>query len=185
MKKSIGAAALAASLAGALPAHAFITGDLTGGGVFNGSVTSYSAWIQSNALDGNEVNFWTLSGQAGDKVTVSLGSSDIEFGLSLYLGEVEAFELFVPGFDNEGDFADNVFVAGTPAFGASGTTLVDVVLPATGLYTLAVGGEEFFAPGESFAYSLDVDVAPVPLPGAAWLLGSALATFAVRRRRDA
>jgi len=186
MKNLIGSAALLAAFALPLSAQALTSGDLTGGGNFAGTLTSASAWVNSNPIDGTEVNFWTFTGNAGDTwsfvVTPNTGTA-IEFGMSLYLGEVAAIDLLIPGFDNEASFANAVFVAGTPAFGAAGTELLDLVLGATGVYTLAIGGEEFFAAGSEFSYGLQASVAPVPLPGAVWLLGSAVAALGAARRR--
>jgi len=186
MKNLIGSAALIAAFAVPAAAQAFGSGDITGGGRFEGTLTSPSAWINANPLDDVDVNFWTFSGQAGDTwsfVVTPREATAIEFGISLYFGPVAAFDLLVPGFDNEGDFADAVFVAGTPAFGALGTSLLDIVLTSTGTYTLAIGGEEFAALGSEFAYTLDANVAPVPLPAAAWLLGSAVCALGALRRR--
>jgi len=185
MKSLLRAAAVLAALVLPMVSHAaFISGDLTGGGNFSGTVTRADAWAASNPVDGTDVNFWTLNGQAGDTISIIVSSSVIEFGVSLYQGLVDEFELLVPGFDNAGSFADNLFVAGTPFFGATGTELLNIVLPASGMYTLAVGGESFDF-GSSFAYNMNVSVAPVPLPAAVWLLGSALLGMGVLRRRQA
>ncbi|MGE3773493.1 MAG: VPLPA-CTERM sorting domain-containing protein [Gammaproteobacteria bacterium] len=187
MKHFIGSAALVAAIAVPAAAQAFVSGDITGGGSFDGTLSSASAWINANPIDGTEVNFWTFAGNAGDTwsfVVTPREPTAIEFGMSLYFGPIAEFDLLVPGFDNEAGFADAQFIAGTPAFGALGTTLVDIVLAATGTYTLAIGGEEFAAAGSEFGYTLDANVAPVPVPAAAWLMASALAGFgAVRRRR--
>jgi len=163
--------ALAASTLLALPAlssAAFITGDITGGGTFSGSVTSPSAWAEENPVNGEEVNFWTLTGRAGDRVSITVNSPALNYGLSLYRGLVEPFALIVPGFNNDGDFGSNVFVAGTPAFGQAGASLLNILLASDGPYTLAVGGEGFGF-DDRFDYTMSVAVTPVPTP-AAWLL---------------
>jgi hypothetical protein len=169
-----------------LPVSSFaqvLSGDLTGGGTVESSVTSSSAWIESNAIDGDQVNFWSFSANAGDVLSIVVQSSAIEFGVSVYQGVVEQMELFIPGFSNYGDFGDNLFVAGTnPVTGAIGTSLLNLVLPASGVYTIAVGGESGFPLEGIFAYSMDVSITPVPLPAAFWLLGSALAGMGVVRR---
>lgn len=186
MKNLIGSAALLAALAAPLAAQAFGSGDITGGGQFEGTLTSASAWINANPIDDKEVNFWTFSGQAGDTwsfVVTAVSPMETEFGMSLYFGEVTSFDLLIPGFDNEAGFAAVDFVAGTPAFGAIGTSLVDIVLAATGTYTLAIGGEEFAAAGSEFGYRLDASVQPVPVPGAAWLMVSGIAALGAARRR--
>lgn len=180
----IRAAALAATLIAPLSAHAALAiGDISGGGSFSGSVTRSDAWSTSNPIDGMEANFWTLSANAGDSISVTVNSSAIEFGMSLYQGMVSEFDLFSPGFDNAGDFASNVFVAGTPTFPTIGTELLNIVLPNTAAYTLVVGGEDF-AFDNSFAYDMDVSVTPVPLPAAAWLLAAGLITLGALRRRS-
>lgn len=164
-----------------------LSGEVSGGGIFNGSVTSSSAWIQSNPVDGDEVNFWSLTASAGDVLSIVVTSAALEFGVSVYQGLVEESELspIFGGFDNQGDFGDNFFIAGTnPVTGAVGTMLLNIVLPVSGVYTLAVGGESGFALEGLYGYSMDVDIAAVPLPAAVWLLLSGLAGLgAVRRRR--
>jgi hypothetical protein len=183
MKKILHTAiALVALALPGLSHAAFITGDITGGGNFSGSLTRPSAWIEENPVDGLEVNFWTFTGNAGDKISISATSSVLELGMSLYQGTIDEFDLIVPGFENAGDFASLFFVAGTPDFGAIGTQLADIVLPTTGAYVLAIGGEGVgFDP--SFAYQMTVATAPVPLPAGVWLLGSALLGLAAARRR--
>lgn len=161
-----------------------VSGDVTGGGDVSGTVTSSNAWVLANPVDGDEVNFWTLTANAGDLLSIVVTSEQIEFGVSVYQGLVEQFDLLVPGFANDASFADNIFVVGTPSFGAAGTSLLNIALPFSGIYTIAVGGEGFsFDP--SFAYDMNVSVAPVPLPAAVWLLGSALMGLGVLRRRTA
>lgn len=174
-----------------LPVASFaqvLSGDVTGGGTVNGSVTSSDAWIQSNAIDGEQVNFWSFSANAGDVLSLVVNSSVLEFGVSVYQGLVDAQELspIFGGFNNYGDFGDNLYVAGTnPVTGAIGTSLLNLVLPTSGIYTIAVGGESGFPLEGLFAYTMGVTITPVPLPAAFWLLGSALAGMGVFRRRRA
>ncbi len=58
---------------------------------------------------------------------VFIVTSDVlEFGMSLYQGVLDEFDLTVPGFESSGDFASLFFVAGTPDFGATGTELLNI-----------------------------------------------------------
>lgn len=174
-----------------LPVASFaqvLSGDVTGEGTFSGSVTSSDAWIQSNAIDGEQVNFWSFTANAGDLLSIIVNSSALEFGVSVYQGLVDAQELspISGGFSNYGDFGDNIYVAGTnPVTGAIGTSLLNLVLPTSGVYTIAVGGESGFPLEGLFAYTMDVTITPVPLPAAFWLLGSALTGLGLFRRRRA
>lgn len=184
-----------ASLLGALvlaPAAqaAFVSGDVTGGGVFNGNVISNTAWVQDNPFDGTEVNFWTFSANAGDSISIFVNSlvnempQMLDAGVSLYFGEITQSELLYGGFDHAGDFADNMLVATTNTFfGTAGNnaSLVDILLQSGGLYTIAVGGEAGFSMHDDYNYSMDVQV--VPVPAAVWLLASGLAGLAGLRLR--
>jgi hypothetical protein len=179
---------IAAVLVAATFAHSanatLISGDVTNAGSYAGSVTSSNAWIASSALDDLMVNFWTFDAKAGDSLSLLVSSSAIEFGLSLYRGIIEETELLFAGFNNAGDFGDNVFIAGTnPVTGALGTSLLDIFLTEGGSYTIAVGGEEGLSFDGLFAY--DMKVTRVPEPSTLSLLAAALlATFAVRRLRS-
>lgn len=184
MTSLIRAAFLLAALA--LPALSqadFISGDISAGGSFNGMLTRDDAWIEANPNDGTEVNFWTFTAAAGNTISIEVTQSAIELGFSIYYGLVEFNELFiVSAFEPFGDFGDNLFIASTPIWSPVGASLLDVVLPYSGIYTLAVGGEEGGHGFGSFAYTFQVT--PVPLPAAAWLLGSGLLALggALRRR---
>ena len=162
----------------------FISGNIGGSGNYSGVVNSSNAWIASNALDGDAVNFWTFSGQAGDVVSIVVNSTNIEFGASLYAGLAEQSELLFSGFNNSGDFADNVYIAGTnPVTGAIGTSLLNILLPSSGLYTLAVGGEQGLDFSGLFAYDMDVKIAGVPEPETLLLFASGLLGLGLFQRR--
>src|SRR5690242_9839032 len=94
-----------------VPATSFATllseGDVGRGGVFEGSVNSSNAWIASNAVDGDAVNFWTLDATANALLSIFVISSSLEFGVSVYSGVVDNLELLFSGFNNAGDFGDN------------------------------------------------------------------------------
>lgn len=181
----IAAGLVAMTLAVSANAVPLVYGDVNAGGDFTGAVTNSSAWITSSAVDGDAVNFWTFNGNAGDKVSLSVTSRTIEFGLSLYQGVVDDLELLFAGFNNAGDFGNNLYLAGTnPVTGAIGTSLVDILIPVTGLYTIAVGGEQGLSFDGLFAYDMRVNFKRVPEPatGALMLLG-AFAMFGMRRLR--
>jgi hypothetical protein len=168
-------AALLALSSAQLASAQVISGDVTGGGNYAGVVTSSNAWITSSALDGEMANFWTFTANAGDSISLTVTSSAIEFGVSIYQGVVSQTELLFAGFNNAGDFGDNLFVAGTnPVTGALGTTLLNIILPTSGTYTIALGGEQGLSYDGEFGYQLAVQMAPVPLPAGFVLLASAL-----------
>ena len=187
MKARISIAAVLAAATFAHSANAtLITGDVTDSGKSRRSASSQSsnAWITSSALDGQMINFWTLDANAGDSLSLLVSSSAIEFGLSLYRGIVEETELLLAGFNNAGDFGDNVFIAGTnPVTGALGASLLDIFLTDGGFYTIAVGGEQGLSFDGLFAY--DMKVSRVPEPGTLGLFATAMFTlFGMRRLRS-
>jgi hypothetical protein len=168
-------------------AHAALyTGDVTGGGLFTGSVTRDDAWILENPLNGDEVNFWSFSGVAGQTLSIFVTSDVLDSAVSLYSGVLNSeFELLVPGFAHSADFAGLSYLTSSPFWGTPGNdvSLLDILLPTTGFYTIAVGGEGFGGIG-NFDYAMSVSA--IPIPAAAWLFGSAVAgVLALRRRRAA
>lgn len=191
MKKLFAAALCALALSGT--AHAALyAGDVSAGGNYSGAVTRNDAWVQENPVSGDEVNFWSFTGNAGQLFSVVVtslpnGSDSLDAAISLYRGSLNSeFELIVPGFDNDGDFAGLTFLSSTPIFGTAGNdaTLLNFLLPITGLYTLAIGGESFLSFANSYGYQMSV-VNPVPLPAAAWMFGSGvMGLLAMRRRRN-
>jgi PEP-CTERM motif len=183
---SIAAMLVAATFAQSANAIPISSGNVGAGGDFAGIVTSSNAWIGSNAIDGEMVNFWTFDAHAGDSLSLFITSPAIEFGVSLYRGVVEQAELLFAGFNNAGDFGDNVFVAGTnPVTGALGTSLLDILLSDAGVYTIAVGGEHGLALDGPFAYDMKVEVTRVPEPGTIGLMALGLfAMLGVRRSRS-
>jgi hypothetical protein len=180
--------ALAVSFALSSGAHAALySGDVSAGGNYSGVTTRNDAWAQENPVSGAEVNFWSFSGTAGQQITLTISSlsNDFDAAVSVYSGMLSSeFELIVPGFDNDTDFASLDFLASTTIYGTSGNdALLSFILPSTGTYTFAVGGESFLSFDDSYSYNMNVEA--VPVPAAAWLFGSAVAGLVGLRRRKA
>ncbi|WP_101756934.1 VPLPA-CTERM sorting domain-containing protein [Oceanicoccus sp. KOV_DT_Chl] len=157
--------------------------NITGGGIFMGQTTSNTAWVQDNPYNGDEVNFWTLDGIAGQTLNITVDPINsngylLDAGISLYLGEVTELELLYSGFDHAGNFANNTLLATTNTFfptAGNSASLLDILLTQNGVYTIAVGGEAGFSIGSTYDYTLNLSqVNEVPVPAAAWLFGSAL-----------
>lgn len=167
------------------------SGSLNNGNVGFGSLSSQSGWLES---DGFNVDFWSFSGSAGETVSLFAWSEATDIAFSLYTGEPE-LDPFLNAFSNNSDWDEFPFGSGQYLFefvalsSAPGDeTLLDFILPSSGLFTLAIGGEVpgYLVEGEGpFAYSLQLvrQVAEVPLPGAGWLMLSGLAGLALVRRR--
>jgi hypothetical protein len=179
-------AALVAAVAFSSQASAAITGDVSGGGSFAGSVSTFDGWFVESAF-GDGVDFWTFT--VGNAGTVSIDvTSALDFGISVYQGVVGDSFAEELGFNNSASFGDGLFLAGTNAlFPTLGSSLLNVALPGAGTYTIALGGDGASGFGIGpFAYTMNVGVSEVPVPAAVWLLGSALAGVAgVARRRAA
>jgi opacity protein-like surface antigen len=179
--KNLFAAAVCALAVSSASHAALYAGDITTSGNYSGAVTRNDAWVQENPVSGDEVSFWRFSGIAGQRFSVTVtstlnGVDTLDAAISLYSGSLASeFELIVPGFDNDGDFADLTFLGSTPIFGSAGNDafLLDFLLPASGIYTLAVGGESFLNFADSYGYRMQV-VNEVPVPAAVWLFGSGL-----------
>jgi opacity protein-like surface antigen len=179
--KNLFAAAVCALAVSSASHAALYAGDITTSGNYSGAVTRNDAWVQENPVSGDEVSFWRFSGIAGQRFSVTVtstlnGVDTLDAAISLYSGSLASeFELIVPGFDNDGNFADLTFLGSTPIFGSAGNDafLLDFLLPASGIYTLAVGGESFLNLADSYGYRMQV-VNEVPVPAAVWLFGSGL-----------
>lgn len=129
-------------------------------------------------------DFWDFSGTAGDVVDIFgmrlEGGLDLAF--TLYQGTTTALE---SGFEPWGNFGgmtlltwrDDEWGPIQPGPFAD-PALYSFTLPSTGDYTIAIGG---IASDDVGPYTYELFVgpegsapSPVPLPGAVWLLGSAL-----------
>ncbi len=192
MKAFISAMVLSLGLATTAQAAPISYGDITGGGAFTGTTTSNSAWASENPVNGNEVNFWTFNGSAGDRLSIVINSLDGVFdaGFSLFYGAIDSMNLMFGLFDNNGDVGSAQYIAGTSPFGTAGNdaSLLDFVLADTGLFTIAVGGESFLSFEDSYQYGLEFihSSVSVPEPVTLGLMVGALAAFGLtaRRRRE-
>lgn len=125
----------------------------------NETVVGDSGWLNEDTF-GDALDFFVFeidqSGQATFQVT-----SDIAFGLSLYLGEIVA-DFAIP-FDNDADFtdlfSDLAYIGGVSALlPGFGNDPYRVTLD-PGTYTLAAGGAEgFFNTTTEYAYSLTASI---------------------------
>src|SRR5690606_9671706 len=95
MKALISVVVLSLGLAATAQAAPISYGDVTGGGTFAGTTTSNSAWASENPVDGNEVNFWTFNGTAGDSLSIVINSLDGVFdaAFSLFYGAIDSMDL--------------------------------------------------------------------------------------------
>lgn len=153
-------------------------GDLSDGSAYNGSLDSESGWAQSS---GGEVDFWSFTGEAGESVSLLATSDETDIAFSLYSGAPDDFsQPFF--FSNDGDWDLFEFVTASSSLG---NEALDFVLPETGIFTLAVGGEvaDFLADDSKgpFAYSVQlVKAAEVPTPGTLGLMAAGLLALSVR-----
>jgi len=143
--------------------------------------TTGDSWVDEI---GSEVGFWNFQGTEGSTVhLVGLRlDGELDLAFSLYSGLTTADE---GAFLNTSDFGGLTWLAAAddelPPYlpGPYGDpALVYFTLPATGWYTVAVGG--FASDGEGpYGYELAMvsdppDINNVPVPAAVWLLGSGL-----------
>ena len=186
IKLLMGSLFLASILVFTASANATISGDVTGGGTFSNNVGTDDGWIVENAAD-NGIDFWTFTANVNDVLSVSI-SSLIDFGISIYFGEVSDDLGFA--FNNNGDFNDpftlntGTYVNGTNgAFGEAGSQLLNVSLANTGIHTIAVGGDLGFGNSGPFDYSMEVNIIPsatVPeAPTLLLLLGALFSMFVI------
>lgn len=159
-------------------------GSLDSGAVQTGSLETESGWAQAN---GNDVDFWSFSGNAGESVSFIAESESTDVAFSLFTGEPDAFsQPFFFSNDSDWDLFSLVTLSST----LGNEYLLDFILPASGMFTLAIGGEvpDFLADGTGpFGYSLQMlsQAASVPLPGAAWLMLAGLAGLVMSGKRRA
>ncbi len=186
MKKLLIALALGTAMS--TGAHAALyAGAITANGAYVGTTTRNDAWAQENPVSGDEVNFWRFTGFAGQTLTIDIASlsHDFDAAISVYRGVLDSeFELIYPGFDNDGDFAGLTFLGGSAVFGTAGyDNSFSLTLPGAAIYTIAIGGEGFLSFADNYDYRMHIEASPVPVPAAAWLMGSGLLALAGLRRR--
>ncbi len=156
------------------------TGSLGFGDTVTDTVTSGSGWASGSVF---ETDFWSFTGAAGDEIAIEAAALTASFdaGLSLYLGLDSTQFLF---FDNMGDAWGTVDYQAQAPDG-----LLDAfILPETGEYTIAVGGNTaqplVGEPPYGYELSLSLvdDAAEVPVPATLPLLLGGVVTMAGLRR---
>ncbi len=161
--------ALLAAMVVSAPVFAMpVTGDVSGGGTFSGSLDANDGWLTESAT-GNGVDFWTLTGNPGETLSVSV-SGDTTMGISLYRGQVDSFGDTL-AFSNNGDFADLAYVDGSsPFYGPFDVLETD--LTQGSVYTLALGGV-----GDGYqtgGFDYEMSVSQVPETSALFLMAGGL-----------
>lgn len=150
------------------------------------SVLADNGW--SNNFGNGEVDFWWFELTEDSWFSASI-LADIVFGLSLYSGQVQQD----PGllFSNFSDFSDFAgasltYLTGTDPFTPLSGGSLDKILLKSGVYTLAVGGNDVgFDPVGQYHYQLMLQssaLQPVPAPAPALLLALAVVGLLARRR---
>lgn len=150
------------------------------------SVIADNGW--TNNFGSGEVDFWWFELTQDSWFSASI-LADIVFGLSLYSGQVQQD----PGmlFSNFSDFSgfageSLTYLAGTDPFTPLSGGSLDKILLKSGVYTLAVGGNDIgFDPVGQYSYQLALQssaLQQVPAPAPAMLLALAVVGLLARRR---
>lgn len=113
---------------------------LTAGGAASGELAETDATLD----DGSHFDVWTFHGTAGDRVTVTMTSTDLDSFLLLYQGSWEAGEYLAE--DDDG--------AGMP------DARISLTLPATGTYSVVANS---YGGGETGRYELRLESAASPV----------------------
>lgn len=169
---------------------------------------AFTVWASNGAFDGGTTNFDELGnagfntphsfnavGQLGSAGTVWASDSTVVGNgggnLLRTLAYVNAGNAHTSGTDwgevinagvNQVDTSGNYFNGVTGSFSADVAQLVFTNL-AAGWYTIATGGANSSLYSADATHQLTVSTSAVPLPGAVYLFGSALAGLAVSARR--
>lgn len=158
-------------------------GSLDDGAVYNGSLESESGWSESN---GSWVDFWSFEGAAGETISLFAGSETTDVAFSVYTGTPDEFSQ--PSFfNNAGDW--DLFSLETTSSTVGDESLLDFILPESGTFTLALGGEvaPYLSTG-SGPWTYDVQLtraAAVSAPGSLALLSLGLLGLGALRARQA
>ena len=158
-------------------------GSLDDGAVYTGTLESESGWAESN---GAWVDFWSFDGTAGETISLLAGSETTDVAFSVYTGTPDAFsQPFF--FNNAGDW--DLFSLVTSSSTAGDEALLDFILPETGIFTLALGGEvaPYLSAGSGpWSYNLQLERADaVSAPGSLALLTLGLLGLGAMRARQA
>ena len=184
MKKLI--AALAFTLAPMTSMAAISYEGVLGDGVAQaGSLASESGWAQS---DGSNVDFWSFTGNAGETVSLFASSTATDVALSLFFGTPDALSQ-ATWFSSDSDW--DLFELVTLSASAGNESLLNLMLPYTGMFTVVIGGEvpDFLANDDlapfDYTVALARQAAAVPLPASMWLMLPGLAGLIAASRRTA
>lgn len=183
MKTMLAVLAATAALAAAPAAAQTVTylGTLQPGVPVTGSVPGFG-WGDNT---GAEVDFWRFDGTAGQSVTIQANRLDLELdpAFSLYSGTTTANRSQFSSLSDWGGLTfltyadDEIPVPGSPFTGDP--RLTNYLLPATGAYTIALGG--YLSEDEG---PYDYRLVLVPEPSTWLLLLAGFGGLALVRRRS-
>jgi len=167
--------------AGAQAAPIHYAGDITTPGNYAGSLDINFGWVDPpfglNSW-GDHVDLWQFAGNAGEKISFALSSSDVNLGFSLYFGEINADDLLIGLFNSQGDTGAAAYLTGASLW-SNLTQLDNFQLANSGIYTLVVGGRDF---GGYDAYTYSLAVSKVPEPSTILLIAIGLVAVGFARR---
>lgn len=155
-------------------------------GMVTDTVNGYDGWLSEDTfMDG--IDFLVFETLVDSLFSIEV-ASEIDFGISIYEGLI-VNDNNIPFINNDDFFDFNstlTYIAGTPSFSAIGSSLDNVALSNPGFYTVAVGGDDFFGPTDSVAYTASLNtnaVESVPLPSLPALLAIGLLGLRLNTKR--